>query len=137
MTGLMDVDQDHDAAVRSRPVVGGRRRRAEAGKSPTTSGDHHTQSSEGAADSRTPSAKETPAERRRAAVNSAGLEHDARQVNYASNIGDGYNYDSTSIRLQFDRATTVRRPTLLVSPGALGELVTWGSGASKTTIIME
>jgi len=26
--------------------------------------------------------------------------------------GGGYNYDSTSIRLQFDRATTILRPTL-------------------------
>ena len=26
-------------------------------------------------------------------------------------LGAGYNYDSTAIRLQFDRATTIRRPT--------------------------
>jgi len=27
-------------------------------------------------------------------------------------LGGGYNYDSTSMRLQFDRTTTSQRPTL-------------------------
>ena len=34
-------------------------------------------------------------------VHTVGMESDS-----------GYNYDSTPIRLQFDRATTIRRPTL-------------------------
>jgi len=37
------------------------------------------------------------------------LVHTDIRVNFPE-LGGGYNYDSTSIRLRFDGATTVRRP---------------------------